>query len=57
MKYSVKIEGGKKLVKGSYLPQGHSCRCKECDFHIEIPKETEDAKIAELVEALAKVLG
>lgn len=56
MNYTVKIEEGKKVIRGNYIPSGHTCKCKECDFKIEVPKCTSDTKIAELVSVLKSML-
>lgn len=52
--YTAKEVNGKRVIKGSYVPNGYTCLCKSCNFTIEVPKCTTDEQIKELVD---KVVG
>jgi hypothetical protein len=55
MSYTVKKVGAKKIVTGSYIPKGHTCECKSCDFKIEVKHNTDDKLIADLVAYIRKM--
>lgn len=50
--YTVKKVGDKRIIKGTYIPEGHTCKCKECSFTIEVPECTTDQKIKEIVKLI-----
>ncbi len=50
--YTVKTKGDKKIIEGGYIPEGYSCKCKECKFTIEVPVCTTDEQIKGLVEKI-----
>jgi predicted nucleic acid-binding Zn ribbon protein len=52
MSYSVSIKDGRKVVKGSYVPSGYTCKCKECTYTIEVLADTTDDVIANLVKMI-----
>lgn len=52
--YTVKNKGWNLEIKGSYIPEGFTCECRECAFTIEVPKCTTKEQIKELVD---KVTG
>lgn len=52
MKYSVKIKDGKKVIQGTYIPNGYSCKCKSCNFTIEVPVDSDEEEVNELIEKL-----
>lgn len=54
MSYTAKTKGDKRVVEGYYIPSGHSCKCKACNFTIEVPKCTTDEQIAELVKKVTE---
>ena len=37
MSYKIEKKGGKKIVKGTYLPKEYTCKCKQCEYTIEVP--------------------
>jgi hypothetical protein len=52
MSYTVSIKNGRKVVKGSYLPSKYTCKCKECNYTIEVLLDTPDSVIDELVKMI-----
>lgn len=54
MSYTAKIKGDKRIVEGSYIPNGFSCKCKSCKFTIEVPKDTTDTQIQEIVNLIKR---
>ena len=52
--YTVTIKDGKKIISGTYIPNGGACKCKECKFSIEVPQDTSDVRIGELVNMIRK---
>ena len=55
MSYTVKIKGAKKTIEGSYIPKGHTCECKSCDFKIEVPTKTDEKVIKGLIEFIKNI--
>lgn len=54
MSYTAKTKGDKRVVEGYYIPSGHSCKCKACNFTIEVPKHTTDEQIKAIVDLISK---
>lgn len=50
--YTAKTVGEKRIVKGSYIPEGYSCKCKACNFTIEVPKCTTDEQIKAIIDLI-----
>lgn len=54
MNYTAKEVKGKRVVKGTYIPSGHTCKCKSCSYTIEVPKGTSDEQIRDLVKKVTE---
>lgn len=52
MTYTKKDKGGNIQITGSYIPNGFTCKCRQCTFTIEVPKCTTDEQIKELVDKI-----
>lgn len=52
--YTVTIKDGKKIISGTYIPNGGTCKCNECKFMIEVPQDISDIKVGQLVEMIRK---
>ena len=52
--YTAKIKGDKRIIEGSYIPKGGTCECKACKFTIEVPKDTSDQEIENLINMIRK---
>jgi hypothetical protein len=52
--YTAKILGDKRIIQGSYIPKGHTCKCKSCKFTIEVPKGTTDEHVKAIIELITK---
>lgn len=52
--YTAKIKGDKRIVEGYYIPTGYDCLCKKCTFRIEVPKETTDEQVKEIVKLISR---
>lgn len=52
MSYTSKTIGDKKIIEGSYVPKGYTCKCKSCKFTIEVPKCTTDEQVNEIVRLI-----
>jgi len=50
MSYTVSLKNGRKLIKGKYVPSKYTCKCKECNYTIEVLQDTPDSVIADLVK-------
>ena len=50
--YTAKVKGDKRIIEGSYIPNAGTCECKACKFTIEVPKDTSDQDINDLVEKI-----
>ncbi len=48
--YTVKTKGEKKVIEGSYIPNGYECKCKSCKFTIEVPSTSTEEQIRGLVD-------
>jgi hypothetical protein len=55
MSFTVKEKDGKKVIEGKYIPEGFTCKCKECKYEIQVPKCTTDEQIKGLVELIERV--
>lgn len=47
---------GQVVIKGSYQPSGHTCKCKECKFEIELPCCVTDEQIDGLIAKLKELI-
>jgi hypothetical protein len=52
--YTAKIVGDKRIIQGSYIPKGHTCKCKACKFTIEVPSDTTDEQVKAIVDLISK---
>lgn len=52
--YTVTIKDGKKIISGTYIPNDGTCKCKECKFMIEVPQDTSDIRVSQLMEMVRK---
>jgi hypothetical protein len=52
MSYTVSINNGRKVIKGSYVPSKYTCKCKSCNYTIEVLEDTSDKVIGELVRLI-----
>lgn len=50
--YTAKIVGDKRIIKGDYIPKGNTCKCKACKFTIELPANTTDEQVNEIVRLI-----
>ena len=50
MSYTVSLKNGRKVIKGKYVPSKYTCKCKECNYTIEVLPDTPDSVIADLVK-------
>ena len=52
MSYTVRLKNGRKVIKGKYVPSKYTCKCKECNYTIEVLQDTPDSVIADLVKLI-----
>jgi hypothetical protein len=55
MSYTVKEKDGRKIIEGSYIPDGFTCLCKKCTYSIQVPKSTTDEQIKAIVDLIKGV--
>lgn len=52
--YTAKTKGDKRIIEGSYIPNGGTCNCKACKFTIEVPKDTTDEQIKAIIDLIKR---
>jgi hypothetical protein len=55
MPYTVKEKDGRKVITGTYIPEGFTCKCKECKYEIQVPTCTTDEQIKGIVELITRL--
>ncbi len=52
MSYIIKEKDGKKIIQGSYIPEGYTCQCKSMAYTVEVPKCATDEQIQGIVKLI-----